>query len=123
MQLHCDCLWLPLIEDLSVTFDAVQYTSLNWTCCAVHEPNLDMLCCAGGDEAGDDQACLLSATWREMRHSVFERGAVSQFRFRQFLFACQARILLKLQRHTEVLDLHCLSRTLPLARISLHVGP
>ena len=58
--------------------------------------------CTGGDEAGDDQACLLSATWREMRHSVFERGAVPQFRFRQFLFACQARILLKLQRPTEV---------------------
>ncbi len=30
------------------------------------------------------------------------RGAVPQFRFRQFLFACQARILLKLERPTEV---------------------
>ena len=29
---------------------------------------------------------------------------VSQFRFRQFLFACQARILGKLDRHIEV---HC----------------
>ena len=27
---------------------------------------------------------------------------VSQFRFRQFLFACQARILGKLERHIEV---------------------
>lgn len=33
---------------------------------------------------------------------MHERGAVPQFRFRQFLFACQARILLKLQRPTEV---------------------
>ncbi|BDA42989.1 Trafficking protein particle complex subunit 10 [Coccomyxa sp. Obi] len=58
----------------------------------------------GGDEPGDDQACLLTAAWREMRGSVHERGAVPQFRFRQFLFACQARILLKLQRPTEVAD-------------------
>ncbi len=38
---------------------------------------------------------------------MHERGAVPQFRFRQFLFACQARILLKLQRPTEV----CLPHT------------
>ena len=33
---------------------------------------------------------------------------VSQFRFRQFLFACQARILGKLDRHIEV---HCMPTT------------
>jgi hypothetical protein len=63
---------------------------------------------AGGDKPGDDCSCLLSATWREMRRSVFEHGAVPQFRFRQFLFACQARNLLKLQRPIEV----CLGRFL-----------
>lgn len=47
-------------------------------------------------------AQLLSATWRETRHAVLETGMVSQFHFRQFLFACQARILMKLHRHVEV---------------------
>lgn len=47
-------------------------------------------------------AQLLSATWRETRHSVLEYGMVPQFQFRQFLFACQARILSKLHRHIEV---------------------
>ncbi len=53
-------------------------------------------------------AQLLSATWRETRHAVRETGMVSQFRFRQFLFACQARILGKLDRHIEV---HCVPTT------------
>lgn len=57
---------------------------------------------AGGNGQGDDKAQLLSATWRETRHAVLESGMVSQFQFRQFLFACQARILLKLKRHVEV---------------------
>ncbi len=47
-------------------------------------------------------AQLLSATWRETRHAVLESGMVPQFQFRQFLFACQARILVKLNRHIEV---------------------
>jgi hypothetical protein len=64
--------------------------------------------CAGGDEAGDDGAALLSATWRDTRRAVFERGALPQFRLRQFLFACQARLLLRLQRPTEVRPSSCL---------------
>ena len=47
-------------------------------------------------------AQLLSATWRETRHAVLETGMVPQFQFRQFLFACQARILVKINRHIEV---------------------
>ena len=60
------------------------------------------LCVAGGSGQGDDVAQLLSATWRETRHAVLESGMVPQFQFRQFLFACQARILVKLNRHIEV---------------------
>lgn len=45
---------------------------------------------------------LLSATWRDTRRAVFERGALPQFHLRQFLFACQARLLLRLARPTEV---------------------
>ena len=57
---------------------------------------------AGGNGPGEDAAQLLSATWRETRHAVLETGMVPQFQFRQFLFACQARILMKLNRHIEV---------------------
>ena len=56
----------------------------------------------GGNTPGDDVAQLLSATWRETRHAMIETGMVPQFQFRQFLFACQARILVKLSRHVEV---------------------
>ena len=57
---------------------------------------------SGGDEPGDEAATLLSATWRDTRRAVFERGVLPQFRLRQFLFACQARLLLRLARATEV---------------------
>ena len=57
--------------------------------------------CVGGTSPGDDNAQLVSATWREMRQSVLRNGMV-QFDFQQFLFACQARILLKLNRPAEV---------------------
>ena len=60
--------------------------------------------CAGGTSPGDDNAQLVSATWREMRQSVLRNGMV-QFDFQQFLFACQARILLKLNRPAEVCPL------------------
>ncbi len=56
----------------------------------------------GGSDPGDDVAQLLSATWRRTRHAMIETGMVPQFQFRQFLFACQARILMKLNRHVEV---------------------
>jgi len=46
-------------------------------------------------------AQLVRATWRETRNACKRNGLV-QFEFQQFLFACQARILLKLNRPSEV---------------------
>ena len=46
-------------------------------------------------------ATLLAASWRAARRGVLERGGLQQFAFRQFLFACQARLLLQLQRPGE----------------------
>lgn len=45
---------------------------------------------------------LLKATWRETRRSVLHSGGLAEFHFRQYLFACQARVLLKLGRPQEV---------------------
>ena len=67
----------------------------------------------GGNTPGDDVAQLLSATWRETRHAMIETGMVPQFQFRQFLFACQARVLIKLSRHIEVRACK-LARVIPL---------
>ncbi|KAK9821758.1 hypothetical protein WJX81_004662 [Elliptochloris bilobata] len=58
----------------------------------------------GGGGAGDDAAALLAASWRAARRAVLERGGLQQFHFRQFLFACQARLLLQLQRPGEVAE-------------------
>jgi hypothetical protein len=57
---------------------------------------------SGGTSPGDDVAQLVRATWRETRNAYKNNGLV-QFEFQQFLFACQARILLKLNRPSEVL--------------------
>ncbi len=56
----------------------------------------------GGTGDGDDVAELLKATWRETRRSVLHRGGMAEFHFRQYLFACQARVLLKLNCGSEV---------------------
>jgi hypothetical protein len=56
----------------------------------------------GGTDEGDDVAELLKATWRETRRSVLHRGGMAEFHFRQYLFACQARVLLKLGCAAEV---------------------
>ena len=57
---------------------------------------------AGGKTDGDDAAQFLKAAWRETRSSVMRGNGVAEFYFRQYLFACQARLLFKLNRPTEV---------------------
>ena len=59
-------------------------------------------CAAGGKTDGDDAAQILKAAWRETRSSVMRGNGVAEFYFRQYLFACQARLLFKLNRPTEV---------------------
>ena len=59
---------------------------------------------AGGKTDGDDVAQILKAAWRETRSSVMRGNGVAEFYFRQYLFACQARLLFKLNRPTEVCD-------------------
>ena len=51
---------------------------------------------------GADSAVLLRATWRDTRRAVLRAGGVADFTFRQYLFACQARVLLRLGRPQEV---------------------
>ncbi|KAK9806020.1 hypothetical protein WJX73_006019 [Symbiochloris irregularis] len=57
----------------------------------------------GGGGKGDDNAALLHTAWGEVRSSV-QRGGLDAFRFRQYLFACMARLLMQLQRPTEVAE-------------------
>ena len=59
-------------------------------------------CCSGGRTDGDDVAQILKAAWRETRSSVMRGNGVAEFNFRQYLFACQARLLFKLNRPAEV---------------------
>ena len=58
-------------------------------------------CAAGGSGAGEDEAKLLNTSWGRTRTSVHGAG-LDAFHFRQYLFACQARLLLALQRPVEV---------------------
>jgi hypothetical protein len=62
---------------------------------------------------GADSAVLLRATWRDTRRAVLRAGGVADFTFRQYLFACQARVLLRLGRPEEV------SRELVASRVQL----
>ncbi|GFR46524.1 hypothetical protein Agub_g8110, partial [Astrephomene gubernaculifera] len=57
---------------------------------------------AGGE--GADVASLISASWRVTRRCVLKRAAIQEFRFRQYLFASQARLLLRLGRPVEVAE-------------------
>lgn len=73
----------------------------------LHSTCLTTFCCkalsaAGGKTDGDDAAQILKAAWRETRSSVMRGNGVAEFYFRQYLFACQARLLFKLNRPTEV---------------------
>lgn len=56
----------------------------------------------GARHDGADSAVLLRATWRDTRRAVLRAGGVTEFAFRQYLFACQARVLLRLGRPQEV---------------------
>ncbi|GLI61031.1 hypothetical protein VaNZ11_003295, partial [Volvox africanus] len=57
---------------------------------------------ASGD--GAEVATLTSASWRVTRRSVLKRAAVQEFRFRQYLFASQSRLLLRLGRPVDVAE-------------------
>ena len=50
--------------------------------------------------AGEDEAKLLNSSWGRTRTNVHGAG-LDAFHFRQYLFACQARLLLALQRPVE----------------------
>lgn len=56
----------------------------------------------GARHDGADSAVLLRAAWRDTRRAVLRAGGVTEFSFRQYLFACQARVLLRLGRPQEV---------------------
>ena len=45
---------------------------------------------------------LLTSSWRDTRRAVLKHGNIPEFTFRQYLFACQADVLLKLARPQEV---------------------
>lgn len=51
---------------------------------------------------GADEAVLLRARWRDTRRAVLAAGGVTEFTFRQYLHATQARVLLRMGRHQEV---------------------
>lgn len=55
----------------------------------------------GGMEHGDDQASLLDPGKRPLTQIV-QDDAFREFEFRQYLFACQAKLLFKLKRPFEV---------------------
>ncbi|WIA35160.1 hypothetical protein OEZ86_003632 [Tetradesmus obliquus] len=52
----------------------------------------------------EDCASLLSSSWRGMRRLVLCKKAVQEFHFRQYLFAAQARVLLRLGRPVDVAE-------------------
>eukprot|EP00879_Flechtneria_rotunda_P024943 GHRR01026470.1.p1 GENE.GHRR01026470.1~~GHRR01026470.1.p1 ORF type:complete len:429 (+),score=155.71 GHRR01026470.1:52-1338(+) len=52
----------------------------------------------------DDVASLLSSSWRAMRRLVLWKKQVQEFHFRQYLFAAQARVLLRLGRPIDVAE-------------------
>nr|XP_043628055.1 trafficking protein particle complex II-specific subunit 130 homolog isoform X2 [Erigeron canadensis] len=55
----------------------------------------------GGMEQGDDQAALLDPTKKPLTQIV-QDDSFREFEFRQYLFACQAKLLFKLNRPFEV---------------------
>ncbi|KXZ42764.1 hypothetical protein GPECTOR_119g395 [Gonium pectorale] len=63
----------------------------------------------GGDKygaagEGAEVATLTSASWRATRRSILKQAAVQEFQFRQYLFASQARLLLRLGRPVDVAE-------------------
>lgn len=61
----------------------------------------------GVDERGDDVATLMTATWKPTRQAVLSRRVLTEFKFRQYLFAARARLLIKLSRPVEVSTHFC----------------
>ncbi|KAL5730140.1 hypothetical protein ACHQM5_003000 [Ranunculus cassubicifolius] len=55
----------------------------------------------GGLEHGDDQAALLKPEYKPLSQIV-QDDSFREFEFRQYLFACQSKLLLKLNRPVEV---------------------
>ncbi|GJM95475.1 hypothetical protein PR202_ga12215 [Eleusine coracana subsp. coracana] len=55
----------------------------------------------GGLDAGDDQAALLNPGFKALTQIV-QDDVFREFEFRQYIFACQAKLLFKLSRPTEV---------------------
>ncbi len=58
-----------------------------------------------GTTPASDNAILLSATWRDVRHAIMQHGVVDELHFRQYFFARQASLLLRLGRPADVVDL------------------
>eukprot|EP00878_Enallax_costatus_P028549 GHUV01030842.1.p1 GENE.GHUV01030842.1~~GHUV01030842.1.p1 ORF type:complete len:447 (+),score=91.95 GHUV01030842.1:177-1517(+) len=52
----------------------------------------------------EDVSSLLSSSWRNMRRLVLWKKSVQEFHFRQYLFAAQARVLLRLGRPVDVAE-------------------
>ncbi|KAG8658031.1 trafficking protein particle complex II-specific subunit 130 homolog isoform X1 [Manihot esculenta] len=55
----------------------------------------------GGVDSGDDQAALLNPGNKPLTHVVHD-DSFREFEFRQYLFACQSKLLFKLNRPFEV---------------------
>ncbi|KAI3509871.1 hypothetical protein L1887_25395 [Cichorium endivia] len=55
----------------------------------------------GGMEHGDDQAAILNPNNKQLSQMVLD-NSFREFEFRQYLFACQAKLLFKLKRPFEV---------------------
>ncbi|CAA6658433.1 unnamed protein product [Spirodela intermedia] len=55
----------------------------------------------GGSEKGDDQAALLNPDYKPLTQIV-QDDSFREFEFRQYLFACQCKLLFKLGRPVEV---------------------
>jgi len=53
---------------------------------------------------GDDVASLMTAPWRHMRRAVLKRNTVPEFSFRQYLFAAQSRLLLRMGRPLDTAE-------------------
>lgn len=56
----------------------------------------------GGKAAGEDEAAQLWASWAAIRQAASQPELPPEWVMRQALFASQARLLLKLHRHSEV---------------------
>ncbi|KAF6163180.1 hypothetical protein GIB67_025044 [Kingdonia uniflora] len=56
----------------------------------------------GAVDQGDDQAALLNPGYKPLSQIVQDNDSFREFEFRQYLFACQSKLLFKQNRHLEV---------------------